>query len=236
MTLTGTVPATAAGTGPVTDRRSARAFVDTHVVPYADAYDRSGRVPEELLRRVAEAGLWAPFLPPDSGGAGMDMVTLGEIHEEVGRGCSSLRSLLTVHTMVSWTVQRWGTPEQRERWTAALGRGDTLGAFCLSEPSAGSDAAGITTTATQTGAGWVINGVKKWTTGGQRADVFLVFARTPTSIGAFLVPKDTPGWRSCRSTTCSAPAPPCWRRSPSRTWPSAPTRCSDRAASPPAWS
>ncbi|MEU4830772.1 acyl-CoA dehydrogenase family protein [Streptosporangium sp. NPDC023615] len=208
MTLTSTAPATAAGAvagtapvalldaapvAPVVDRSSARAFVDTHVVPHADDYDRSGRVPEELLRRVAEAGLWAPFLPPESGGAGMDMVTLGEVHEEVGRGCSSLRSLLTVHTMLSWTVQRWGTAEQRERWTPALGRGDALGAFCLSEPGAGSDAAGIATTAVQAGGGWVINGVKKWTTGGQRADVFLVFARTAASIGAFLVPRDTPG-------------------------------------------
>ncbi|MER5646783.1 acyl-CoA dehydrogenase family protein [Streptosporangium sp. NPDC002524] len=193
MTLTSTAPVVSAGAGPVTDRSSARAFVDTHVVPYADAYDRSGHVPEELLRRVAEAGLWAPFLPPGSGGIGMDMVTLGEVHEEVGRGCSSLRSLLTVHTMLSWTVQRWGTPEQRERWSEALGRGDALGAFCLSEPGAGSDAAGIATTATQAGGGWVINGVKKWTTGGQRADVFLVFARTATSIGAFLVPRETPG-------------------------------------------
>ncbi|MEU8379815.1 acyl-CoA dehydrogenase family protein [Streptosporangium sp. NPDC048865] len=193
MTLTSTAPVIAAGAGPVTDRSSARAFVDVHVVPYADDYDRSGRVPEDLLDRVAEAGLWAPFLPPGAGGIGMDMVTLGEVHEEVGRGCSSLRSLLTVHTMVSWTVQRWGTAEQRERWSAALGRGDALGAFCLSEPGAGSDTAGIATTATQAGGGWVINGTKKWTTGGQRADVFLVFARTATSIGAFLVPRDSPG-------------------------------------------
>lgn len=177
----------------VTDRRSAREFVDTHIVPHADDYDRAGRVPEELLRRVSEAGLWAPFLPPESGGAGMDMVTLGEVHEEVGRGCSSVRSLLTVHTMLSWTVQRWGSTEQRERWTPALAAGEVLGAFCLSEPGAGSDTSGITTTAAESGGGWVLNGVKKWTTGGQRADLFLVFARTAASIGAFLVPRDSPG-------------------------------------------
>src|SRR5262245_1065196 len=98
----------------VTDRKSARAFVDTHIVPYADAYDRRGRVPEELLERMTAAGLWAPFLPRETGGGGMDLVTLGEVHEEVGRGCSSVRSLLTVHTMVSWAVQRWGSPAQRE--------------------------------------------------------------------------------------------------------------------------
>ncbi|GIH95244.1 acyl-CoA dehydrogenase family protein [Planobispora siamensis] len=179
----------------VVDRRSARAFVDTHVVPYADEYDRIGRVPEDLLRHVATAGLWAPFLPLESGGAGMDLVTLGEVHEEVGRGCSSLRSLLTVHTMVAWTVQRWGTPEQHARWAPELAAGRTLGAFCLSEPGAGSDTSGISTTAVEGGGGWVINGVKKWTTGGQRADLFLVFARTAASIGAFLVPRNAPGVR-----------------------------------------
>ncbi|MFI6792192.1 acyl-CoA dehydrogenase family protein [Nonomuraea sp. NPDC050383] len=198
MTVTGVAPPAAAPpasppVGRVTDRSTARAFVDTHVMPYADAYDRAGRVPEELLRRVAEAGLWAPFLPAAAGGAGMDWVTLGEVHEEVGRGCSSLRSLLTVHTMAAWTVQRWGSPAQRERWTPAFAAGDSLGAFCLSEPGAGSDTSGITTTAAESGGGWVLNGVKKWTTGGQRADVFLVFARTASSIGAFLVPRDTPG-------------------------------------------
>lgn len=195
MTLIDPAPAATAppGTGRVTDRRSARAFVDAHVVPYADDYDRAGRVPEDLIQQVSAAGLWAPFLPPEAGGIGMDMVTLGEVHEEVGRGCSSLRSLLTVHTMLAWTVQRWGTPEQRERWTPSLASGDVLGAFCLSEPGAGSDTSGITTTATETGSGWVINGVKKWTTGGQRADLFLVFARTAASIGAFLVPRDAPG-------------------------------------------
>jgi len=177
----------------VTDRCTARAFVDTYIAPYADSYDRKGRVPEELLERMAAAGLWAPFLPPEVGGAGMDMVTLGEVHEEVGRGCSSVRSLLTVHTMVSWAVQRWGSPAQRERWAPALCRGDVLAAFCLSEAGAGSDTSGIVSTAVEAGGGWVLDGAKKWITGGQRADLFLVFARTTSSIGAFLVPRGTPG-------------------------------------------
>jgi alkylation response protein AidB-like acyl-CoA dehydrogenase len=181
----------------VVDRCTARAFVDTYISPYADLYDRQGRIPEQLLQRLADAGLWAPFLPPEVGGAGMDMVTLGEVHEEVGRGCSSVRSLLTVHTMVSWAVQRWGSQAQRQRWAPALSRGDVLGAFCLSEPGAGSDTAGISSAAVQSGDGWVLNGVKKWITNGQRADLYLVFARTSSSIGAFLVPRNTPGVEVC---------------------------------------
>jgi alkylation response protein AidB-like acyl-CoA dehydrogenase len=185
---------TAPSTVQVVDRHTARTFVDSHIGPHADAYDRKARIPDELLERMAAARLWAPFLPLEVGGAGMDMVTLGEVHEEIGRGCSSVRSLLTVHTMVSWAVQRWGSQEQRERWTPALCRGDVLGAFCLSEPGAGSDTSGITSTAVQSsGGGWVLNGVKKWITNGQRADLYLVFAKTSSSIGAFLVPRSTPG-------------------------------------------
>jgi alkylation response protein AidB-like acyl-CoA dehydrogenase len=142
---------------------------------------------------MSAAGIWAPFLPVELGGIGMDMVTLGEIHEEVGRGCSSVRSLLTVHTMAAWTVLRWGTPAQREEWGPALASGQMLGAFCLTEPEAGSDAAAIQTSATPSHGGWVINGVKKWITNGQRADVYLVFARVNGTIGAFLVPRRTPG-------------------------------------------
>lgn len=177
----------------VGDRVSARGFVDAHIGPSANDFERDGYIPEAVLRRMAEAELWAPFLPESVGGQGVSMVSLGEIHEEVGRGCSSVRSLLTVHTMVSWTVQRWGTPAQQERWLPLMAAGDVLGSFCLTEPEAGSDATGIRTTAIPEGTGWVLNGVKKWITGGQRADVYLVFARTATSIGAFLVPRSLPG-------------------------------------------
>ena len=193
MTVNDTAILGQAATEEVTDRASARAFVDTHITPYANEFERAGRLPEELLERIGAAGLWAPFLPAEAGGVEMDMVTLGHIHEEVGRGCSSVRSLLTVHTMVTWALQRWGNAAQREQWTAPLSSGALLGAFCLTEPDAGSDATGIRTSATRSGDGWTLNGLKTWITNGQRADLFLVFARTEGSIGAFLVPRETPG-------------------------------------------
>lgn len=190
--------ATVARAGPldgeaVLDRASARAFVDEHVGPYANDFERAGRLPEVLLERMSDAGLWAPFLPLEHGGSALDLLTLGEIHEEVGRGCSSVRSLLTVHTMLSWALMRWGSTEQRQRWGQALARGDVLGAFCLSEPAAGSDAGGIQTTAVRNSGGWLLNGTKTWITNGQRADLYLVFARAAGSIAAFLVPRQTPG-------------------------------------------
>ncbi|MEV6606217.1 acyl-CoA dehydrogenase family protein [Kutzneria sp. NPDC051319] len=178
---------------PTLDRAYARSFVDSEIRPNADAWDRAGAIPEELLDRIADAGLWAPFLPVEIGGSGIDMVTLGEIHEEVGRGCSSVRSLLTVHTMLSWALQRFGTDAQIQQWGPALATGRTLGAFCLSEPGAGSDTAAIITTAVPHKGGWLLNGLKKWTTNGQRADLFLVFAKGPASTVALLVPSTAPG-------------------------------------------
>lgn len=192
--MTGTLhPPAVAPAGSRPDRTRARRFVEEHVADRAGQFDRSGRVPDDLLALMSEAGLWAPFLPVAHGGHDLDMVTLGHIHEEVGRGCSSIRSLLTVHSMVASAVQRWGDDGQRQRWLPDLAAGRVLGAFCLTEPKVGSDATQITTTAVRTGRGWRLTGVKKWITGGQRADLFLVFARTEGGIGAFLVPRSTPG-------------------------------------------
>ncbi|MFC3450204.1 acyl-CoA dehydrogenase family protein [Amycolatopsis speibonae] len=171
-------------------------FVDEEVCPQADAWDRAENIPGDVLRRVGELGLWAPFLPAEAGGAGLDMVTLGRLHEEVGRGCSSLRSLLTVHTMATATVQRWGDDEQRERWLPVLSEGTTLGAFCLTEPDhSGSDSTAAGTVAVAENGVWTLRGRKTWITGGQVAGLFLVFAGTATGMSAFLVPSDHPGVR-----------------------------------------
>lgn len=170
-----------------------RHFVDTHVVPNAQAWDRAGAVPEQVLERIAAAGLWAPFLPADVGGADLPFTALGTVHEEIGRGCSSLRSLLTVHAMVAWTVNRWGTQAQRERWLPDLAAGRLLGAVAITEPGAGTDTAHLAATASRTTEGWRLSGVKRWISGGQRADVFLVYAQTGYGLAAFLVPRGAAG-------------------------------------------
>ncbi|RDI31659.1 acyl-CoA dehydrogenase family protein [Lentzea flaviverrucosa] len=173
-----------------------RRFVDLEIAPHANTFERAERIPREVLSRVAELGLWAPFLPSEFGGAAMDMVTLGRVHEEVGRGCSSLRSLLTVHTMISASVHRWGDQAQQEKWLQALARGEKLGAFCLTEPDrSGSDATAEGTTAVRDQDGWILNGTKKWITGGQVADLFMVFASTGGGMSTFLVEADQPGVR-----------------------------------------
>ncbi len=173
---------------PTLDRAAARAFVDTCVVPAAASFEHDERIPRSVLDEVAALGAWGGLVPRDCGGIGLDMPTLGAVHEEFGRGCSSLRSLLTVHSMVTWVISRRGTAEQRTEWLGPLASGEVLASFCLSEEEAGSHTPGITTTARREADTWVISGRKKWITGGQIAGLYLVFARTDAGISAFLVP------------------------------------------------
>lgn len=177
----------------VTDRASARAFVGRHIAGRADEFDRTERVSPELLADVAAAGLWAAVIPTAFGGLGLDMLTVGAVHEEVGRGCSSVRNLLTVHGMVSWAVNRWGSPGQRQQWLPALATGEVLGAFCLTEPGGGAALARVESTARRQGDGWMIDGRKSWITGGRLARLLLVFARTDDGVLPFLVPRNSPG-------------------------------------------
>lgn len=174
----------------VRDRDSARAFVDERVIPLAEKFDYDGAIPRTFVADVAATGVFGAVVPAAYGGSGLDMVTLGAVHEEFGRGCSSLRSLLTVHTMVAWSISRWGTEAQRNQWLPRLATGEAMASFCLSEVEAGTNTSDIRSSATREPGGWVLRGRKKWITGGQLADLFLVFAKTETGIAAFLVPRD----------------------------------------------
>jgi len=174
-------------------RASFRAFVEEKIIPYADAFDREERTPVTLIQEVAREGYLGAIIPERWHGKHMDMITFGLLNEEVGRGCSSVRSLITVHSMVAYALLRWGDPQQQQEWLPRLATGEMLAAFCLSEPLAGSDAGSIETVAELHGDEYVLNGHKKWTTYGQIADLFLVFAQYNGRVSAFLVPRDTPG-------------------------------------------
>jgi alkylation response protein AidB-like acyl-CoA dehydrogenase len=169
-----------------------RAFVDAEVAPAAAEADRTGRMSAHVLARTGELGLWGAVLT-GVGDRANRMARLGMVHEEIGRGCSGLRSLLTVHSMAAFALDRWGSAGARQRWLARVESGELLGAFCLTEPGAGSDVAALTATATRTGEGFVLNGHKKWITGGQLAGLLLTFARTERGISAFLVDAAGPG-------------------------------------------
>ena len=144
---------------------------------------------------MAEAGYLGAVVAPEHGGAGMDAVTFGLLNEELGRACSSVRSLLTVHSMACHAVARWGSGEQKARWLPRLASGRAIGAFGLSEAEVGSDAAAVRTVAEPEGDGFVLHGAKKWTTYGQVADLLLTLATSGGRPLALLVDLRSPGVR-----------------------------------------
>ncbi|HWK88480.1 MAG TPA: acyl-CoA dehydrogenase family protein, partial [Longimicrobium sp.] len=187
----------AAGTGLDAEREHARAgfaaWVEREAAPFAGEWDRQAATPRAVIEAMAAAGFLGALVPAERGGAPLDMVTFGLLNEELGRGCSSIRSLVTVHSMVCFAVGRWGGAAQKERWLPRLAAGQAIGAFALSEPNVGSDAAAIETAAEPDGDGWRLRGTKKWTTYGQVADLLLVFAKAEGKPAAFLVERTSPG-------------------------------------------
>ena len=175
------------------DQNAFRAFVAEEIMPHADRYDREERIPFELIRKLSRSGYLGAIIPEAEEGRGMDLITYGLLTEEIGRGCSSVRSLLTVHDMVAQALVRWGSRAQRKSWLPRMAAGEVIGAFALSETNVGSDARSVTTTASLAGEAYVLNGHKKWITFGQIADLFLVFAQYEGQPCAFLVERDTPG-------------------------------------------
>ncbi|HEX3045086.1 MAG TPA: acyl-CoA dehydrogenase family protein [Bacillota bacterium] len=173
-----------------------RDFVDQEIIPFAAENDREERISPEMIQKLARKGFLGSMLPKEYSQESMDMVTLGILNEEIGRGCSSVRSLLTVHGMLALALSRWGTPEQKSYWLPKMVTGEVIGAFGLTEPNIGSDAKSVETTAVLTGDTYVLNGKKKWITMGQIADVFLIFAQCEGKPTAFLVEKTSPGFSS----------------------------------------
>lgn len=174
--------------------RKFKAFVNENVEPFAEAWDREQKIPESAISMLAKAGCLGCSLPSQYGGQGCDTVTFGLLNEALGRGSSSLTGVLTVQTMVSKALLKWGSAEQIQKWIPLLAKGEIIGAFALTEPAAGSDIHGLETEFTQTGSGsLVLNGAKKWITSAQIASLFLVFGKLGGCPLACLVPRDTPG-------------------------------------------
>ncbi|ALF53775.1 acyl-CoA dehydrogenase [Nostoc piscinale CENA21] len=171
-----------------------KAFVNQEIFPYAGEWDRQELTPPELIKKIAQRGFLGAILPQEYGGQAMDMITYGILNEEMGRGCSSIRSLLTVHNMVAHALCKWGNKSQKEYWLPKLASGEIIAAFALSEPNVGSDAKSVETTAALVDDAYVLNGQKKWITYGQIADVYLVFAQCEGKPTAFLVEKHSPGF------------------------------------------
>lgn len=174
-------------------RQRFAAFADQHVAPHADVWDREETMPASVIKQLGDEGYLGSVIAARYGGGAFDEVAFGLLNEELGRACSSVRSLVTVHSMVAHAIGRWGSPEQRSWWLPRLADGRCVAAFALTEPSAGSETRAIKARAEGTDEGFVLNGHKHWITFGQRADVFLVFAGLAGGAAAFLVERDRPG-------------------------------------------
>src|ERR1700682_4137035 len=163
--------------------------------------DRDHRFPEEAVKAAAEAGLMGVLIPREYGGAGLDALAFTLCIDELAQACASTSVIVDVHTSVgSEPILLFGTDEQKRRWLPRLASGELLGAFALTEPAAGSDAASLKASARRIGDGYVLNGTKVFITNIGRAGLYIVFARTgpeerAAGVSAFLVPADTPGVR-----------------------------------------
>lgn len=182
-------------------QQRARRFAQEEVAPLAREADEKGEFPLHLVPRMGELGFLCGTIDPRYGGSGMDYLSYTLISEELGRADSSVRGFLAVHgSLVSLCINDWGTEEQKQRYLPRLASGEIIGCYCLTEPNAGSDAAGMESTARREGDEFVINGQKIWITNGGIADVALVFASVDHSqrhrgICAFIVETDTPGFQ-----------------------------------------
>jgi alkylation response protein AidB-like acyl-CoA dehydrogenase len=182
-------------------RETARSFTDNEIVDRARENDRNEHFDLELVGMLADQGYLGAIVPREYGGAGLDYVTYGLIVEEVGRGDSAMRTVISVQTsLVCSAILRWGTEEQKQRYLPKLCSGEWLGCFGLTEPDTGSDAANQKTRAQRNGDGWTINGAKMWISMGNNASLALIFAQTDLDLGhkgiaCFLVETDQEGYQ-----------------------------------------
>ncbi|KVH03930.1 MULTISPECIES: acyl-CoA dehydrogenase family protein [Burkholderia] len=181
-------------------RDAARAFATERLAPNAAQWDHDAHLPDAIVAQLGELGLLGMIVPQELGGSYTDYVAYALAMEEVAAGDAACATMMSVHNSVGCgPILGFGTPAQKDRWLADMAAGRVIGAFCLTEPQAGSEANNLRTRAELRDGKWVLNGAKQFVTNGQRAGVAIVFAMTDPEAGkrgisAFLVPTDTPGF------------------------------------------
>jgi butyryl-CoA dehydrogenase len=185
-------------------RDAAADFAAREIAPVAAELDREERFPAEIVRKLGELGFQGMNVAAAYGGAGLDTICYIVALEEISKVCASTGVIMSVNnSLVCWPLEIYGTEEQKKRFLIPLAQGKQLGAYCLSEPGAGTDAANQQTRAVRNGDEWVIDGVKNFITNGAHADVLVVFAmaepqKKHKGINAFIVETDRPGFSVMR--------------------------------------
>ncbi|MBD3653589.1 acyl-CoA dehydrogenase [Kangiella sp.] len=178
----------------------ARGYVQERIAPFAEEWDKNKTFPAEALQGLAELGFYGMLVPEQWGGCEIGYVAAALVLEEIAAGDGACSTIISVTNSVGcMPILNFGTDEQKEKFLKPLASGEKLGAFCLTEPHAGSDASDLKTKAVKDGDSYVINGSKQFITSGKNGDVAIVFAVTDPSAGkkgisAFIVPTDTPGY------------------------------------------
>jgi alkylation response protein AidB-like acyl-CoA dehydrogenase len=181
-------------------RDALRSFSQERLAPQAARWDREHHFPKEELQELAQLGAFGVAVPEQYGGAGLDYVSLALVLEEIAAGDGGTSTIISVNNCpVCSIAMMYANEAQKEKWLRPLAQGEMLGAFALTEPHTGSDAAALRTTATRDGDHYVINGTKQFITSGKHGDVAIVMAVTDKAAGkkgisAFWVPTDTPGY------------------------------------------
>lgn len=177
-----------------------RRFAAEHIAPYARTWDREADIPRDLVRKLGDLGLLGIFIPTEHGGSGLGDLAATVVMEEIARHCGATALMLDAHNaLCSAHLLMAANEAQRAKYLPKLAGGQELGAWALSEPGCGSDAAALTTTATLDGDFWILDGSKQWITNGHYAGIYVVMAKTTPEggakgISAFIVERDTPGF------------------------------------------
>jgi alkylation response protein AidB-like acyl-CoA dehydrogenase len=181
----------------------AQDFAEHEIAPYSAQWDREAYFEPSLVQKLGALGFLGMLIPEEYDGLGLDTLTYLVALEEIARADASAAVMISVHnSLPTQMILKWGSAEQKERFLKPMARGEMLGAFALSEPEAGSDAASLTTQAVRDGNDWILNGTKAWVSSGTKGDVILAMARTDTpddrrgarGISAFIITPDLPGF------------------------------------------
>ena len=175
----------------------ARSFADENLAPRAIEWDETGHFPEDVVRSVGELGMAGIYVREDVGGSGLGRLDAALIFEALAYGCPSIGSFISIHNMVAWMIDTFGTEEQRQTWLPPMCRMEKIASYCLTEPGSGSDAAALRTRADLDGNQWKLNGAKAFISGGGRSDLYLAMVRTggdgPKGVSAMMIEDGTEG-------------------------------------------
>src|ERR1700726_468500 len=178
---------------------TATAFAAKRVAPHALEWDATDHFPVDALREAAGLGMAAIYCTEDVGGSGLRRLDGVRIFEQLAAACPTTAAYLSIHNMCAWMVDRYGTIEQRKAWVPRLASMEARASYCLTEPSAGSDAAALRTKAVRAGSDYLLDGVKQFISGAGSSDVYIILARTggggPRGISAFVVENGSAGLR-----------------------------------------